>query len=294
MEDKLVLASDGRLALRIKPHTIRKLKVIEYYLAQFATAMRPKPPNRATRFIGFAERNYIDLFAGPGRCRVLASSVPSELRDVDGSPLIALKVRHPLSNYYFIDIDQGVIESLEQRTAETATAKGSEKRFLIGDCNEKVNEVLRHVDAKNSISVALIDSFTIACKWSTVKALARCKRMDLIINFPMGMSINRNLHKWVENESSALDDFFGNRKWRDIYEQELGMARQCIRPFLDLYEQGLAELGYRVGDVREIPIRSQRGVPLYYLVFASRSDLGDKFWNNAARVADELQLRMFD
>lgn len=293
MDDKLVSASDGRLALRIKPHTIRKLQVIEYYLTEFATAMKPKPPSRATGFRGFAERNYIDLFAGPGRCRVSGSSIPSGL-EVDGSPLIALKVKHPLSNYYFIDIDQRAIDALAQRVAGVVGAKEAEKRFFIGDCNEKITEVLRDINLRDSINVALVDSFTVACKWSTIRLLARCRRMDLIINFPMGMSISRNLHHWAENESSALDDFFGNRGWRNVYEQAHGIARRCIRGFLDLYKQGLAELGYRVGDVREILIRNQKGVNLYYLIFASRSRLGDKFWNHAARVTDELQLRMFD
>jgi len=91
-----LIASDGRWALKIKPHTLKKLKVIEYYLNEFATSM--KPTGRTGGFRGFAERNYIDLFAGPGRCVVSDKSkqTPSGM-EVDGSPLIALKVKHPLS-----------------------------------------------------------------------------------------------------------------------------------------------------------------------------------------------------
>jgi len=293
MGDKLLIASDSRWALKIKPHTLKKLKVIEYYLNEFATSM--KPTGRTGGFRGFAERNYIDLFAGPGRCVVSDKSkqTPSGM-EVDGSPLIALKVKHPLSKGASPDGCQFSIEALTHRVAGVPTAKDASKRFFVGDCNEKVSEVLRKINAQNSISVAVIDSFSIACKWSTVRALARCKRMDFIINFPMGMSINRNLHHWVENESSALDDFFGNRGWRNIYEQAHGIASRCIRGFLDSYEQGLSELGYMMGNVREVPITSQKGAKLYYLIFASRSNLGDKFWNNAAQIADEFQLRMFD
>lgn len=87
MDSKLVMASDGRLALKIKPHTLRKLKILEYYLNEFATSM--KPTERITGFRGFGERNYIDLFAGSGRCLV-SGRTPSGM-EVDGSALIALK-----------------------------------------------------------------------------------------------------------------------------------------------------------------------------------------------------------
>lgn len=290
MDNKLVMASDGRWALKIKPHTIRKLSVLDYYLAEFATSM--KPTGRRTGFRGFEERNYIDLFAGPGRC-VVSGQPPTGL-EVNGSPLIALKVKYPLSNYYFPDTDRRAIEALAQRVAGVARASDAKKRFFVGDCNEKVSEILREIDTKYSINVALIDSFTIACKWSTVRALGNCRRMDLIITFPLGMSINRHLRRWAEDDASALDDFFGNRQWRDIYGQSQGVAKRCIRGFLDLYEQGLAELNYRVADVREILITSVRGQKLYYLIFASRSNLGEKFWKSATQMADGSQLRLFD
>ncbi len=289
MEENLVHASDGRLALKIKPHTLRKLNVLEYYLAEITTAMRPKS---GARFEGFKQRNYIDLFAGPGRC-VVSGQVPSGL-EVDGSPLIALKVKHPFSSCHFVDNDPKSIEALAQRVATTAGAGMTKTRFYLGDSNIKVSEILQDIDKNHSINLALIDSFSVACKWSTVKALASCKRMDFIVNFPEGMSINRNLHQWAEEQPSPLDDFFPNKKWRDIYQQAHGIASRCIRGFLDLYEEGSKELGYRTGGVREILIRSQKGAKLYYLLFASRNELGDKFWNNAAKMADGLQLRMFD
>jgi three-Cys-motif partner protein len=218
MHEKLVLASDARWALNIKPHTIRKLKVLEYYLSEFTTSMRPT--GRTTGFRGFEERNYIDLFAGPGRC-VVSGQMPSGT-EVDGSPLIALKVKHPFSNYYFVDLEQKSVDALAQRVAGISGASSS--RFFTGDCNEKIGNILSEIDTRYSVNVALIDSFTIACKWSTIKALGRCKRMDLIINFPMGMAINRNLHRWVNDEASALDDFFGNQKWRNIYFDNVRLA----------------------------------------------------------------------
>lgn len=287
MNDKLVWASDGRLALQIRPHSLRKLKIVEYYLSELSTSMRPT--DRKSKFKGFEERNYIDLFCGPGRC-VVAGQMPSGT-EVDGSALMALKVRYPFSAYYFVDIQPKSIEALAHRSV--SLGGDAKKRFFTGDCNEKVDEVLKEVSQRYSINVALLDSFTIACKWSTIEALARCTRMDLIINFPQGMSINRNLHYWAENEDSELDNFFGNRKWREIYAQSQGIAKRCIRGFLDLYKQGLSRLGYRVNDVREVLITSRHGQKLYYLLFASRNPLGDKFWGNATRLADESQLSLF-
>jgi three-Cys-motif partner protein len=274
--------------LLIKPHTLEKLNAIQRYIDQFATAM--KPTGRTTGFRGFKERNYIDLFSGPGMCVIQGNN-----QEVPGSPVLALSTRYPLSNYYFADIDSIYISALKQRADALVGSASLPKRYFTGDSNQEVHQILRYIDKKLSVNLALIDGFGVECHWSTIEALASCQRMDLIILFPQGMSINRNLKQWAESESSALDAFFGTDEWREIYQDAGGQARKCIRAFLDLYQRNLRKLGYaQTNQVRELLVRSQNGQKLYYLIFASRHPLGERFWKQATERSAAGQKRLFD
>ena len=61
------------------------------------------------------------------------------------------------------------------------------------------------------------------------------------------------------------------------------------RGFLELYEQELRAIGYNfVGKMKEV--RTSGNVPLYYLFFASRHPLGEKFWNETLKRVNEPEL----
>jgi three-Cys-motif partner protein len=145
-----------------------------------------------------------------------------------------------LSNYYFVDINPDYISALKRR-ADVLDGSASHKRYFTGDSNQEVLQILRFIDKKLSVNLALIDGFGVECNWPTVQLLASCQRMDLIILFPQGMSINRNLKQWAESESNALDAFFGTDEWRQIYRNAGGQANKCIRAFLDLYQRNLRD-----------------------------------------------------
>jgi len=276
-------ASDGLPALIIKPHTRYKLHAIGRYIQQFTTALKDT----------FSERNYIDLLSGPGKCLVRGTN-----EEIFGSPLLALTTRYPFSHYYFGDIDRNHLVALRKRSEWLATS--STKQFFEGDCNQTVVRILQHIDAQKSANLAVIDGFGVECHWATIKALASCRRMDLIILFPQGMAINRNLKQWAALEESPLDLFFGTSRWREIYEKECGQIRRCVRPFLDLYRQQLRTLGYRKEDsVYEyddplIRSRGGHGQKLYYLIFASRHPLGQRFWRQAIEKDAAGQRRLFE
>jgi three-Cys-motif partner protein len=280
-------ASDGLVALNIKPHTLHKLFIIERYIDQFTRAL--KPTGRKNGYKGFEKRNYLDLCSGPGLCVVNGTG-----DEVNGTSLIAASTDFPFSKYYFVDINPNYISALQARVSRIIKSNQITTDYHTGDCNQEVPRILNDIDKNYSINLAVIDGFGIECKWSTIKVLASCKRMDLIILFPQGMAINRNLRQWAENDTSALDAFFGTRKWRDIYKRAGGQARQCIRPFLDLYKSNLANLGYSgVNQVREVLIRSNTGHKLYYLLFASRHPLGNRFWKQATSKDLSGQMQLF-
>jgi len=96
-----------------------KLDYLERYMDVLVTSMRDKP---------FRALHYIDLFAGPGKCRLEKSGA-----FFPGSPLLELQARYPFSRYYLVDLKPSSVHALEQRCAASALAGRVSTR--VGDGN---------------------------------------------------------------------------------------------------------------------------------------------------------------
>jgi hypothetical protein len=86
---------------------------------------------------------------------------------------------------------------------------------------------------------------------------------------------------------TQVDSFFGGVEWRGIYmrwQNKPGLHRRLI----DLYRLKLEDLGYveilRADEISNEPlIRNTKRAPLYRLLFASKSLLGNDFWQKVIR-----------
>jgi three-Cys-motif partner protein len=268
------------------PWVAEKLFFLERYLHMFSITMSGK---------SWCAVNYIDLFAGSGKCRV---------RDDGkihlGSPLLALTAPRPFTNYFFADADAGSIEVLKER------CRGSRFfdriRYYVGDSNVKVRKVvdlIKQVNAESrdsewpSLNLAFLDPDGLELRWETVAALAEV-RTDLIIHYSQ-MGITRNAPICVDQSGeTVLDRFFGGGDWRDIYRSTQSLGR-----LLEYYMSKLRQLGYkevrRADEIWRAPlIRSaEKKAPLYRLLFASRSPLGHKFWRQVTSKDVYGQRRLF-
>jgi three-Cys-motif partner protein len=290
MPNYLASEEDGLIARDSGEWAEEKLDYLARYIWAFETSMRAKP---------WRERHYIDVFAGPGKCRIERTG-----QILLGSPLIALTTEYPFTDYFFVDIDPGNIEVLRKRCSYSALAQTV--NIIPGDCNAVVDDVIRHIQAVDnrfiegiwpSLNLAFLDPEGFELKWETVAKLASINRMDMIVNFPIG-GLNRFMPIAVEQEHCQIDDFFGGTEWRHVYREHTGRSGMA-RALLDLYKDKLVALGYQ--DVRggeetgdEVLIRNtQRQAPLYYLVFACKDPLGNEFWRSITRRNVRGQLALF-
>ena len=127
--------------------------------------------------------------------------------------------------------------------------------------------------------------------------------MDLIINYSEG-GLNRLMRLASRSQQeSVIDQFFGGQKWRQLFDDvEKGRTQPFAlrRKLIDLYRDNLRTLGYRDvirGD--EIPqveplMRNTRRAPLYRLLFASKHDRGNEFWQKITRRDVHGQLPLFE
>lgn len=239
---------------------------------------------------------YIDAFAGPGKSKVrqaakVANAQPDNLFDeivpmaeaveeadefLKGSPRIALDISNPFSSYTFIE--RNPIRAAELKAL--AEEYGERRRIVVreGDASAELLAILASkADWKSFRGVVFVDPFGMHIPWSTLEALAKTKVFEIIINFPLGMAIQRFLVRSGDvpaNWAAVLDDFFGSPDWREhAYAEKQGLfgfstekQEDSGKRLLEWYRQRLKEAFGNVSPPRLI--RNTKGGHLYYLIWA--------------------------
>ena len=293
MNNYLLPENDGLPTRPSGQWAAEKLYYVKTYVDIFETSMHSKQ---------WRSRNYIDLFAGPGKCVVEESG-----EHFLGSPLLALTTEYPFTDYFFVDLSSENIAALEKRCA--AAEISGKVHYTVGDSNDQVNLIVEDINrldksyiegSWSSLNLAFLDPDGLELEWKTVETLAKVNRMDLIIHYSQhGLARNLDQCYTVENET-IIDRFFGDWEWRRIFERwrvksnRKGMHRELI----DYYKSKLKTLGYQeIRNEDETGIEplmcSSKQAPLYRLLFASKHPLGHNFWKSVTRKNLHGQKRLF-
>lgn len=249
-----------------------KLYYLRRYLDIFSNGMKNKWGGRLY---------YVDLFAGPGRCRVRKSE-----KEFDGSPMIAL-TDFDFANYYFFESEPDSLKALEMRAKTRAPNKLEKLQIIPGDCNDKIEEVKL---PSEGLGVAFIDPTGISqIPFETLRKLTTNRKLDLIINFPEGMAIRMNLHQYTDTETNALTRFMGSDRWKTRYQQSLTSFDQVCSEIAKEFLANLETLGYLAGDSDWISVRTDKNALLYYLLFASKDPRGSDFWHKIGQIGPHGQ-----
>ncbi len=284
--EKYLLPEDDGLPARDSGEWVKeKLFYVQRYIDTFEIAMR----NGSWR-----QRNYIDLFSGPGKCVIRGTN-----EHLLGSPLLSLNTQYPFTDYYFGDLDQQNIDWLKERT-QVSKVSQDHIHYLAGDANRNVMKVTHDIERVDKVfikglgsclNLALLDPEGLELEWTTVEALGKMKTMDLIIHYSQN-GLTRNLDKYLDsNDDTIIDKFFGDRRWRNVYKDSLSKQETSgrHRMLIDYYKANLSKMGYVVINdqqqtTREPLIRNtERKAPLYRLIFASKHSLGNKIWNEITK-----------
>jgi three-Cys-motif partner protein len=238
----------------------------------------------------FSNLVYIDLFAGPGLC-----IVDDDSREIEGSPLISLSVPHQFTEYHFVEADNRAMGALKERVARSAPQAAV--KYYSGDANVLIPEVVRNLPS-SSLNVAVIDPTGLDFRFESFRLLIEGRKIDLIYLFPEFMDVKRNLDTYWRQSKSPLDEVLGTSEWRSRVMVRKGILQlpeeehweKYGRPIVELFREQLGMLDYvdvKLGS--EIVVRNRRNVPLYYLVFASKHELGHKFWDAIQKISSTGQ-----
>jgi len=256
---------------RIKSHTRDKLTYFEKYLNAYLSATKRLPT-----------KIYIDAFSGTGKCMLCnhgscksrggkkcLKCPDSQKREVDGSALIALKAKKEFDGYMLIESVARNCKSLEKFIkSEISPDRVLKTEIINRDSNKFLQESFT---PDNAAYLIFFDPEGSELSWDTIKVLKNIKKADILILYPYDMSLVR----LTTNFKHKLDNFYGDSNWLEEFNKGVNPTDRKTR-LRELYIANLKKLGFEYVVSRQIKTRLREGRPLYHLILATHSQVGDK------------------
>lgn len=300
------MAKKAHVEKSVGPWAKQKLDALQGYLESYMLVMKKQ------RFTLF----YIDAFAGAGIVKVreavdgsppfqhhplLPDEMTAEDREqveeyIKGSPLRALGLSRRFDHYRFVELDPKRAEDLKQ-LAEPYT--DCRLKVLTGEANSIVQDIASKFTNRWWRGVAFLDPYGPHLHWKTLEALAATGKFDVILNFPMGMAINRLIKRdgaIPENWASQLDLCFGCADWRtiafgkaeDLFGEHSFKHDDAAERLLSLYVKRLEEIFSNVAPPSLV--RNTKGAPLYYLIWAGSNARGLPIADHILGLGEKISL----
>lgn len=264
------LADDGLYTPDIKPHSLEKIRIHNYYVALFATAMKARWPQRA----------YLGLYSGPGRARL--DDGTAEI--LETTTLSALRLTDPFTKYIFVDNDPRCISALQGRIA--ALPGKYDVTLVQADVAEALPEIMQAMPdfgpGRGLLSFCFIDPFSAALDFEVIRSLGSSYKMDFLILLMLGRDARTNFRRYSEDPVDArIASLIDDPNWRDEWRSRGLQPRELVRFLLGKFDMAMTRIGYqaaRPGDSHPIRVAGKK-VFLHSLVLYTKHPLGKKFWD---------------
>jgi len=284
----------------VGPWARQKLDGLEAYLNAYTTALK----NQDFELI------FIDAFAGAGRSKIRDvwdgadeadvllfddDFVIAEEQFIEGSPRRALSLQRPFDKHFFFDADVARAQLLNDLKTEYP---GRQIDVRVGDANHLIQELAPSLDKRMNRGVAFLDPYGPHLEWQTIEALGRTGKFEVIINFPLGMAINRLItrngdipNRWRR----GLNACFGCSEWEQlVYREQTDLFGGTIKEkvddaakrLLDLYVSRLKTVFRHVATPSAV--RNTKGAPIYYMLWAGPHPLGYKIADYILSKGDKV------
>ena len=243
-----------------------KHSIIKEYASAYSSIMTKRNFNHA----------YIDAFAGPGE-----HISESTGEHVPGSPRIALDIKPPFKDYYFIDLNKDKIDELNK------IAKSNPNVYIFrGDCNEllltEVFPNIKYSDFRRGLCI--LDPYGLDLKWDILKTAGEMGTIDMFLNFPI-QDINRNVlrrdrDKVYQGSITRMNNYWGDGSWEEIAFSALGnmfgyKTKVNNETFAASFRKGLHEIAGFKYVSRPLPMKNSLQSTIYYLFFASQQTIAN-------------------
>ena len=200
--------------------TNQKLEILRAYLDAYTSALKNQ------RFT----LTYVDAFAGAGSYAVAEDDYAEFHEFRRGSPIIALEVEDkPFDKLLFIEKDARSAGALLTRLNQY---RGRQIQVVPGDANVEIPNFCNEMEPFDR-AVVFLDPYATEVSWPTVEAIAKTKKIDCWILFPL-MAVTRNMpvdREPDQKEAMTLDRVFGEGKyWQGGYRDSPQMSFLSTEP----------------------------------------------------------------
>lgn len=250
-----------------------KLDIVREYASAYSVIMNNQ------QFI--RKHLYVDAFAGAGRH---ISKTTGEF--IAGSPLNALLIDPPFSEFHLIDLDGDKANALRGLVGDRADVKIYDE-----DANDvlikKVFPLCRYENYVRAL--CLLDPYALTVDWKVIATAGKMKSVEIFFNF-MIMDINmnilkRNPEKVARSQVERMDKAWGDHSWREVaYVNKptlFGEIEEKVdnATFAEAFRQRLKKVAGFAYVPEPIPMRNDQGGIVYYLFFASPNKTGARIVN---------------
>lgn len=263
-----------------------KLNLLRKYLNAYTNIMKGQSWCRNGYY-------YIDAFAGTGMPKS-----KDEERYVDGSPIVALKVKKPFKSYIFIEKEDWRVKKLDDLKKKFPELDIKIKQ---GDCNAIIiNDIIPAIRFENfNRGIIFLDPFGMEVDWGTIDGIAKTKALEIFLNFPV-MAINRSIlinnpDKIDKAKIERMNKLWGSEQWMgeiyketpDFFERRIEKVSQTGKSLGTLFQKRLEELFPYV--TFPLVMRNSINAPLYCLIFAGHNATGKKIADTIFKSFEKLQ-----
>lgn len=247
-----------------------KLEIIREYASKYSRIMSNE--QRIRKHI------YIDAFAGAG---LHISKATGEF--IPGSPLNALAISPPFSEFHLIDIDGDRANQLRQIIGPRTDVEIYDK-----DANDvllkKVFPLCRYEHFNRAL--CLLDPYSLTVDWKVIETAGKMKSVEIFFNF-MIMDANMNVFKKhpdrvALSQVSRMDKAWGDHSWREVaYRKDPGLfgeieSKVTNEVIAEAFRARLKDVAGFQYVPTPMPMRNDQGGIVYYLYFASPNPTGNR------------------
>lgn len=274
------------------PWTRKKLEILEKYLSFYSIALKN------TSF----QLHYADAFAGSGSQSPKIPNEQVELVETDdllGSVRTALKVKPGFNHYHFNDLNEDFREDLEKIKKEFSEREISVSQL---DANDFVRQFCANLK-QNDRAVLFLDPFSTELDWKTLGYVAKCKKVDLWMLFPISVILrmtpksgDRIRPEWKK----PLDRLLGTDEWqqalyvprkapeiKDLFDDEL-VNEEMERVNVDELEAWISNRLKEEFPYVAKPVRLKSNKTILFLFYFAVSNPSPKASNLAEKVVTDI------
>jgi three-Cys-motif partner protein len=222
-----------------------------------------------------SEATYIDVFCGPGRCRIRDTA-----ECIDGSPVAAFKQAvksgAPFTSLHVSDFNPEMANAAEIRLQHL----GAPVRRDDGTAAAAIERIVEQCNP-HGLHLAFLDPYNLgSLSFSIFKALARLKRVDVIVHVSV-QDLQRNTRRYTTEEYDQFDEFAPG--WRNVIDPN--RPQTAVRlDIVKYWSEKVASLGLPRANHEEL-ITGEKNERLYWLLFLASNKLAQSLWPKISSAA---------